>query len=309
MVAGLEADKALKDWKNAAKQAGTLSELALAAGALLEAIRTAEQSVELADRSDDAFQRMSKRTALADALHQAGRTDEAAARFHEAEEMQRAQQPKYPLLYSARGYRYCDLLLAQGQVEEVLRRAGQTLKWAEQAAGAGLLDIALDHLSLGRAHFMLANLTPDSDVIASAGVPSESLGLPRRSAARNDETLARAAAELDRAVAGLGQAGQQDEMPRGLLARAALRRATRDFERGRRDLDETLVIAARGACGCTRQIATWSTPSCSWRWGTQSRRCSTSQSPNGWLQRWATAGGMARSRSWRRRWAQDRIAS
>ena len=50
---------------------------------------------------------------------------------------------------------------------------------------------------------------------------------------------------LDQAVAGLRQAGQQDEMPRGLLARAALRRVTRDFDRGRCDLDEALVIATR----------------------------------------------------------------
>jgi hypothetical protein len=58
--------------------------------------------------------------------------------------------------------------------------------------------------------------------------------------------LARAAAELDQAVVGLRQAGQQDYIPRGLLARAALRRATGDFERGRRDLDEALLIATRG---------------------------------------------------------------
>ena len=57
---------------------------------------------------------------------------------------------------------------------------------------------------------------------------------------------ARAASEFDRAVAGLRQAGQQDEMPRGLLARAALRRATGDFDRARHDLDEALVIATRG---------------------------------------------------------------
>ena len=60
MQAGLEAAIAQEDWKNAAIRAGNLSELALTAGDLPAAIRYAEQSVELADRSGDAFQRMVK---------------------------------------------------------------------------------------------------------------------------------------------------------------------------------------------------------------------------------------------------------
>jgi hypothetical protein len=47
-------------------------------------------------------------------------------------------------------------------------------------------------------------------------------------------------------VAGLRQAGRQDYIPFGLLARAALRRVTGDFDRARHDLDEALVIATRG---------------------------------------------------------------
>ena len=58
------------------------------------------------------FQRMGKRTTLADALHQAGQNDGAEALFREAEAMQAEQQPDYPLLYSLRGFLYCDLLLA-----------------------------------------------------------------------------------------------------------------------------------------------------------------------------------------------------
>ena len=261
MAAGLEAQIAQKSWTNAAKAAGNLSELALTAGDMPAALRYAAQSVELADRSGDAFERMSDRTTLADALHQAGRLDEAAARFREAEEMQAADQPAYPLLYSLRGYQYCDLLLYQGQAEEVLRRAAQTLKWV--TTQNWLLDIALDHLSLGRGHLMLA-LASTSDVIARCtlsgvsrpladgvewrgeAIPSMREGLLRRSAARNDEALGRAAAELDQAVTGLRQAGPQEFITRGLLARAGLRRVTADFDRARRDLDEALLIATRG---------------------------------------------------------------
>ena len=48
---------------------------------------------------------------------------------------------------------------------------------------------------------------------------------------------------------GLRQAGHQQELPRGLLARAALHRVPGDVERARRDLDEAMEIAERGQMG------------------------------------------------------------
>jgi len=47
-------------------------------------------------------------------------------------------------------------------------------------------------------------------------------------------------------VDGLRAAGQQQYMPLGLLARAALRRATGDVRGARADLEEAALIAARG---------------------------------------------------------------
>ncbi len=58
MRLGLENNVAREDWKNAAIQAGNLSELFLTRGELGEALTFAQQSVELADKSGDAFQRM-----------------------------------------------------------------------------------------------------------------------------------------------------------------------------------------------------------------------------------------------------------
>ena len=113
MRAGLDARIAHENWKEAAPVAGNLSELSLTIGRVADAVPYAEQSVELADRSGDEFQRMSKRTTLADALHQAARLDEAESAFREAERMQKDDQPEYPLLYSLRGYCYCDLLLSR----------------------------------------------------------------------------------------------------------------------------------------------------------------------------------------------------
>ena len=45
---------------------------------------------------------------------------------------------------------------------------------------------------------------------------------------------------LDRAVDGLRQAGTQDHVPRGLLARAELRRAKGDYDGVGRDLEEAM---------------------------------------------------------------------
>jgi tetratricopeptide (TPR) repeat protein len=221
MRAALEARVALEDWKNAAVNAGNLSELGVSLGDLGEALEAARQSVELADRSGDAFERMCDRTVMANALLQAGRTDEAESLFWEAEAMQKEDQPGYPLLYSLRGYQYCDLLLDRGAYAEVLRRAGQTLEWMANLPNAPVLTVALEDLSLGRAYMMQAQ-------------------------AEGTDDLSLAEKHLERAVDGLRAAGQQQELPRGLLARAALRRARGQLERARADLEEAMRVAARG---------------------------------------------------------------
>ncbi len=113
MRAGLDADVKRENWKNAATAASNLSELELTLGDVAGAVKDAEVSVTHADRSGDWAQSMSKRATHADALHQAGRG--RPARFAEAEAMQAEQQPDYPLLYSLRGFRYCDLLLGPAE--------------------------------------------------------------------------------------------------------------------------------------------------------------------------------------------------
>ena len=134
--------------------------------------------------------------------------------------MRKEIDPRYPLLFSIRGYQYCDLLLGQGKHREVRGRASQTLKWVEQA-GTDVLSIALDHLSLGRAHLTDTQQDRHGD-------------------------LSKSAEHLDRAVDGLRQAGTQVHIPRGLLARAALHRVQRKFNQAQRDLDEAMLIAERG---------------------------------------------------------------
>jgi tetratricopeptide (TPR) repeat protein len=221
LQASLETATARNNLQNAAIAVSNLSELYLTLGDIAAAVETAQQSVELADRSGDAFTRMANRTVLADALHQAGRLEEAAAAFAAAEAMQKKRQPAYPLLYSVQGFEYCDLLLSQGLHETVLARAAQTLEWMTNDPNTPVLTIALEHLSLGRAHLMAAQANGRSD-------------------------FSQATYHLDRAVDGLRQAGTQDYLPRGLLARAALHRHTGAFERAQRDLEEARSIAERG---------------------------------------------------------------
>jgi tetratricopeptide (TPR) repeat protein len=246
MSACLDALMVHENWMQAARAAGNLSELSLTLGTVGEAERYARQCVDLADRSGDAFERMGKRTTLADALHQAGRLEEAETAFREAEAMQKARQPEYPLLYAFQGHRYCDLLLTragfglelmpvQDRVKEaesgsaietcrhVQGRATQTLKWYESARKAWLLDIALDHLSLGRALLLEHVLNPDAC------------------------SLDPAVEHLDAAVDGLRESGNQDDVPRGLLARAALRRVSGDAAGAARDLGDAQELADR--CG------------------------------------------------------------
>lgn len=206
-----------EDWRNAAISYGNLSQLHLALGNALEAVAAARQAVDFADRSGDAWERLSDRATLADTLHQSGDVAGAARLFAEAEHIQAGRQTTYPTLYSLAGYQYCDLLLGRGEAAEARRRASQTLAWAERHSA--LLSIGLDHLSLGRTH------PPGS---------------------------AEAAHHLDYAVDFLRRAGQLDHLPLGLLARGtphdldeAFRIATRSGMR--LHLTDYHLIMARNA--------------------------------------------------------------
>jgi tetratricopeptide (TPR) repeat protein len=245
MRAGLEMRTKQQDWLNAAIIASNLSELESTLGVLTAAMEDAERSVNYADRSADLHCMLATRTTHADALHQSGRRVDAAARFGEAEEMQAELQPEYPLLHSLMGFRYNDLLLAgpedaawatsrKAQIARkqelvaacraVSERAVQTLGWVTRQDW--LLDIGLDHLTLGRAALF-------ETLLSSGSTSSHNL----------------ATSHLSQAVSGLRRAGHQDELPKALLTRAWLRFLTGErtgHESSQSDLDEAWDIAARG---------------------------------------------------------------
>jgi hypothetical protein len=276
-----------KQWRSAAISFSNLSGLKMTLGEVAGALGDALVSMAHADRSTDVDWQIRSRATHADALNQAGFTDSQAL-FCEAERLQAEYQPDHPLLYSMQGFEYCYMLLAaperatwrfllrnqgiqwpnsdimleeadiaatqenvprhknaktnskhdmyrngQGinapQIEScraVSLRAMQTLKWAEEN-NLSLLSIALDHLTLARA------------ALYEAILAGESLSLC--------QVYVRCALDW------LRRAGQQDDLPRGLLTRALLRGissaltiANAGTESAQSDLDEAWEIAERG---------------------------------------------------------------
>jgi len=209
---GAVTDLQRMDLENAAASLSNLSDLHLTLGAVSDALESARKSVELADRSHDAGEQLLARTTLAHALHNAGEIAQAMELFSRAEKMQVELEPEFRTLYAWQGYQYCDLLLGQGQLAEVRQRATQSFSWAEH--NGSLLSKAGAHLSLGRSH---------------------PLSSPE------------AATHFDEAVRGLRLAGTLNNLPFGLLARAANFRHLSDFTHAQKDLDEVRVLATR--CG------------------------------------------------------------
>ncbi|MGH9937838.1 MAG: tetratricopeptide repeat protein, partial [Blastocatellia bacterium] len=217
--AGTEIYISQENWRGASNATAGLSELYLTVGEVSQALIFAQHSVELADRSGDSFLRIARRTTLADAMHRAGRLNEAEEAFRKAEAMQTELEPDYPLLYSQGGFRYCDLLLGRGKYQEVQNRGERLLEL--RVPSDSLLDIALENLSLGRAFLLQARREDDGATVKAADF-------------------------LKRAVDGLQQAGVNEFLSRGLLAHAELHRVTSDYLRAQSDLDKAFALATRG---------------------------------------------------------------
>jgi hypothetical protein len=234
MRSGAEMAAAQKDWNNASAAFSNLAELQLSLGRVASSLVNAESAAEYADRSGDDMQRMRRLATLAYVRHQQGNEIAARQNYAEAEMLQAKNQPQYPLLYSQRGFRYCDLLLADaeraawgGQLvgdeddicAYVMDRAIKTLTWVENEGW--LLDVAFNHMTL--AHCFLY-----ADMLKSY--------LPDDKAQQHSEA----------AITGLIKAGAQHHLPRGLLTRAWLRHCLNDIPGCEADLNEAQRIAERG---------------------------------------------------------------
>ncbi|WP_146162007.1 hypothetical protein [Nitrosomonas oligotropha] len=213
-------------WGGCAKSAITISEQLLALGNLEEAFIFSRRSIDLANQCNNPpiqklFLQSSTHAQHARVLHLRGETSLALDFFNRAMQFQKRQSKKHPKLCSQPGFFYCDLLLAQGKVLRALRLAKYAFKISRRADGGvgmgmSMLDIALDQLTHGRC-FLLQNNFADT------------------------------ALWLDEAIQSFYKSMRQDDLPLGLLARAALYRDTRnpnhDFTRARQDLQEVYDIA------------------------------------------------------------------
>src|SRR5262249_23140773 len=156
--------------------------------------------------------------------------------FADAERMQMEWTSKHPLLYSVRGYKYCDLLLSVSECDawrtvnaqtecnsesvrmctEVTQRAAQILEWDKGMDGAPTLDLALHNLTLCRATLYVSILARHKNP------PFDS---------RIDYTLDE-----------LRTAGVIEYLVRGLLTRAWLRKSSNELAGIQTDLDEAWEI-------------------------------------------------------------------
>lgn len=223
--AALERLEGHEDWRLASAQANLLAQVLRTLGRLDDidgAEGAARAAMDHADRANANFYRVVTRAMLADVLHQRGELDRALELFEAAEALQASDQPEYPMLYSHRGYAFCDLLITMGRAEEANRRAEALGEWAAEVDS--LLDSALARLISCRAR-----------------------------AVSDDPATAPTLDELDLAVTGLREAGHQEFLVAGLLERALFwSRAIAagrggDEARATQDLDEALVIAERGS--------------------------------------------------------------
>ncbi len=221
MKAGFEIIYQQKIWPQAAIHAGNLSKLFLALGDVASAEKYGAQSAYLAGRSKVSGEIEINHCTHAHALHQAGKNKAAEKLFTKAERMQKRRKhvPEGSYLYSLRGFEFCELLLSMGKYKEVQMRAQRSIEIAE--SGNSLFDAPLARLTMGKA-LMLKSL--DS----------------------NSSDFSKSKDYFNQAVDGLRQAGSQDYLPLGLLARANVFRLKNDFISSWADLDEVEEIAEYG---------------------------------------------------------------
>ncbi len=134
----------VQNWAYAEGVGSLVSELELLVGEITAAARTAEGFLANADRGENTFRReiqlASFSTIHAEAVYAGGERQRAEGLFAAAERRQQQQEPERPLLHSVGGYRYCDLLLSQGQAAAALDRAAIDI---ERRSYRGLLARAI----------------------------------------------------------------------------------------------------------------------------------------------------------------------
>ncbi|WML89936.1 toll/interleukin-1 receptor domain-containing protein [Thiothrix lacustris] len=201
-----------RHWEEVELNFRNLSELHLFLGNINESIEYAEKSIYYGKRHGSMFSQMASLTTLAHSLHQASEMNKAKRLYQQAEQIQKNQRSYEPYLYSIQGFHYCDLLLELEESKEASIRITESLRINQIHREMSLVSIALTKLS----HAQLFS---------------------------KQQKWVKSLEKSDEAISHLHLSGVQKYLPYGLLARAALFRKTRDFDRARQDLQEVFDIA------------------------------------------------------------------
>ena len=197
------------------------------------------------------------RARLAAAFFQSGKSEDARILFEQAEAGQRRAQPEFPVLYSV-----CRLPILRAAIFTGLnallgalhfpgldfvwesadmsltwtaqKRARQALHWLEQFGSRGLLDIALDTLTLDRSVLYRT-------VVDRYSAPNREIALRMLQAA-----LPPMHHQFTLIVDAFRQCRSQEFIPLALLTRGWLRVLNDDTCGAKADLDEAWDIAERG---------------------------------------------------------------
>lgn len=208
----------LGKWEYASPAARYRSELSALFGELGDAKKQAEIALEYSKKADDRYEQRANYVACGEVLFHAGNFEGAAGQFQEAAQVQYKDGTPIPNSFFFSELGYCELLLETGRAGEALERAMRARERIDETNDS-LLARAQIYLALGTA------LIADPTTRAA--------------------NLSAAAKLLDQSVEWFrGGAGHQGHLPRGLLARARLRRIAGDAE-SKADLDAVLAIATR----------------------------------------------------------------
>jgi tetratricopeptide (TPR) repeat protein len=208
-----------KQWKEAAGIYNNLVNVYILLGDLSGAEQLARSGMEAADQSCDPFSSIASRANLAQVLHYTGRNpQEAAGLIDQADTIWKKNDG--PFYYGLQWFRFCDLLVDLGRVEEAEKRAKSAYRMMKDIARAR--ELALIRLLLGQ-------ISLRHSIETSSGLHLNS-----------------ARVHIEAAIEGLRKSNRLDELPRALLARAWLKVRSGETEEARADLSEAQQLAERG---------------------------------------------------------------
>jgi tetratricopeptide (TPR) repeat protein len=213
-----------EEWLGAANVASNISQMTLSMGELGRSIAAAESCARFAGRKQFSIWSAEAELDLARCRMAAGRVHEATGLISNAvKETSEHSLTTYPMQI----YSYCDALLASGAFKAAMEYVQKTAN--EPIQQHGPFDLGIYNLASARALFRLI-CEP----------------VRRRTIEASSKGIVHVRDCLNQSVDQLHRAGHNEHIPYGLIARAAFRRSTGDWNGAARDLDEVEEIAEPG---------------------------------------------------------------